>query len=212
MTYGSIPADIFVILALNLIFAVSHTLFASRGLKKWFLSAFPAAMPYYRFIYNLISFLTLGVLYYFAPNPPVVVYRVLPEFKLPILLVQLSAVAGFLWVMWHIDGSEFLGLRQIVRKLKGKYDLSSLDEESTLMIKGPYKYSRHPIYLFSIIILIAQPVMNLLYFVSTLCFILYFYIGSVFEERKLSAQFGQAYNDYKKATGRILPKFSTLFK
>lgn len=209
---GSLIADILIIVAFNLIFAATHTILASRWLKEFTAGVYPAVMPYYRFIYNIISFLTLGVLYYFAPNPPVTIYKLSPEFKVPVLVIQMFAIAGFFWVMWHIDGAEFLGIRQIVRKIKGRYDFSTLDEESTLMIKGPYKYSRHPIYLFSIIILVARPSMSLLYFVTVICWIIYFYIGSIYEERKLAAQFGDAYAAYKRTTGRIIPKLSAFFK
>jgi protein-S-isoprenylcysteine O-methyltransferase Ste14 len=38
-----------------------------------------------------------------------------------------------------------------------------------------------------------------------LLFTLYFYFGSVFEERRLLAEFGEAYQDYQRRVPRFIP-------
>jgi len=75
----------------------------------------------------------------------------------------------------------------------------------TLTIGGPYKYSRHPVYFFSIIFLGFRPTMDLFYITFFLSMIAYFYIGSYYEEKKLVKQFGSIYIKYQESVPKIFP-------
>jgi len=88
--------------------------------------------------------------------------------------------------------------------LKKNYT-SELDEELTLRIEGPYRYSRHPVYFFSIMFLLFRPAMDLFYLTVFLCIVIYFYIGSFYEEKKLIKNFGKIYSRYKESVPRIFP-------
>jgi len=50
-----------------------------------------------------------------------------------------------------------------------------------------------------------RPTMDLFYVVFFLCLVIYFYIGSYFEEEKLAKHFGEIYTDYKKSVPKIFP-------
>jgi protein-S-isoprenylcysteine O-methyltransferase Ste14 len=112
---------------------------------------------------------------------------------------------GFVWSTRYFSSGEFIGWAQIRRLREGNYDSNDLDESSTLRIEGPYKYSRHPIYFFSIVFLVMRPVVSLSYFIIVVIFVAYFYIGSVFEEKRLIEKFGEAYMNYQKSVPRIIP-------
>jgi protein-S-isoprenylcysteine O-methyltransferase Ste14 len=92
----------------------------------------------------------------------------------------------------------------VKRFFERKYT-TELDEEYTLRIEGPYRYTRHPLYFFSIIFLLFRPVMDLFYLTFFTCVVVYFYIGSYYEEKKLERLFGQQYTKYKKVVPRIFP-------
>jgi protein-S-isoprenylcysteine O-methyltransferase Ste14 len=96
-------------------------------------------------------------------------------------------------------------LNQIDRYLRNEYSDRELDENYTLRIEGPYKYSRHPIYFFSIIFLMFRAEMSLFYLTMFISFTAYFYIGSYYEEKKLVRMFGDQYGDYQKKVSRIFP-------
>ncbi len=74
-----------------------------------------------------------------------------------------------------------------------------------LRINGFYKWVRHPLYTFSILYFIAAPAMtqNGASFAIGAAF--YFYIGAIYEERKLERVFGEAYVNYKKHTPMLIP-------
>jgi len=81
-------------------------------------------------------------------------YRI--PYDLIFLFFQLLSVVGLIWSAKYFSSSEFGGLAQIKRYRAGNYDLDDIDENSTLRIEGPYKYSRHPVYFFSIMFLVMQ--------------------------------------------------------
>ena len=50
-----------------------------------------------------------------------------------------------------------------------------------------------------------SPVMTLNLLVTYLLISLYFYIGSIYEERRLLAEFGAAYQAYRRCVPRLIP-------
>jgi protein-S-isoprenylcysteine O-methyltransferase Ste14 len=91
--------------------------------------------------------------------------------------------------------------------LTGKYVYSKRPEERTLLQRGPYRFIRHPIYLSFMLVgagflLLAQNlvVLPLLYFFTAFRY-------PKDEETELIRRYGDAYVEYRRRTGRFLPKF-----
>ena len=89
-----------------------------------------------------------------------------------------------------------------------------IKKEHKLVINGPYKYIRHPVYLGTILDSIAIPLFLNSYF--TLWFISWIYIIIIFirlniEEKVLVKEFADEYLIYRKNTGMLLPKIN-IFK
>jgi protein-S-isoprenylcysteine O-methyltransferase Ste14 len=75
-----------------------------------------------------------------------------------------------------------------------------------LVTAGLHRYVRHPLYTTSLIVLYLVSPMT----VNRLAFVigvhLYFFVGSIFEERKLVCEFGEAYRQYQRKVPRLLPR------
>jgi len=198
--------DVLAIIFLFILFSFLHTKLASVKFKSKLAEKFGRAIAFYRLAYNLFSILSLYFIYELSPKPNVVIYDFQQPFDLIVLVPQLSALAGIFWAFKYICAKEFLGFSQINRYLQGRYS-SKLDEEMTLTIEGPYKYIRHPIYFFTIIFLMFRPTMDLFYLTFFICIVAYFYIGSIFEEKKLVRHFGDIYVTYQQSVPRIFPDF-----
>jgi len=198
-------ADIVITVLLLSFFCIVHSILASNRVKKAFQNKFGNLIAYYRIGYNIISAIMLITIYPLLPQINITLYDLPNPYDLIILFVQLLSLIGFVWGAGYFSSGEFIGLSQIKRLRNGNYNPADIDEHSTFLVEGPYKYSRHPVYFFSILFLIMRPVMSLTYFIIVVIFVVYFYIGSVFEENRLVEKFGTLYADYQKTVPRIIP-------
>ncbi len=197
--------DVLIIVSFFLLFGISHSILASNNLKEKLVQVIGDKIAFYRLFYNLSSIIFLIVFYELAPKPDVIIYNLNAPYDLIIYGFQILSIIGFFWASRGIGIKEFLGITQIYRYIDKVYDVNELDEKSFLKLDGAYKYSRHPIYLFSILFLALRPTMDLFYLVMFISFTLYFYIGSIYEEKKLVSKYGVEYMEYQKRVPRIFP-------
>ena len=196
--------DVLIISILFAIFAAVHSLLASHKIKESIRKSFGDLIAFYRLGYNLFAIVSLFFIYELSPKPNVIIYDLPKPYDLIILVPQFVALIGLIWSFKYICIKEFLGFSQVERYMMKKYT-SELDEDLTLTIDGPFKYSRHPIYFFSIIFLLFRPTMDLFYLTFFLLMVAYFYIGAYFEEKKLVRVFGNVYKSYQKSVPQIFP-------
>ncbi|MCX8106873.1 MAG: isoprenylcysteine carboxylmethyltransferase family protein [Ignavibacterium album] len=197
--------DVLTLLALLGFWGFVHSFLASLKVKEFFKKQFGKAISFYRLCYNLFSIVTLYLIWEYSPHPSTKIYQLNPPFDFLVLIPQMLSLLGIIWCFRFISSKEFLGLAQIERFLNKEYSEEELDEKMTFRIEGPYKYSRHPIYFFSIVFLLFRAEMDLFYLTVLIVFIAYFYIGSVYEEKKLVTIFGDDYREYQKKVPRIFP-------
>lgn len=202
----SVAIDVAVIITLFSLFAVSHTILASSKIKTRLKEKLGDRIAFYRMFYNGVSLISFIIFYTLSPKPDIIIYDLQFPYDIIVFVLQVSALAGFFIAGSQTNFKEFLGITQILRYTRNEYNVNDLDEKQTLTTEGLYKYSRHPVYLFAILFLALRPSMDLFYLVFLVCMIVYFYAGSVYEERKLISNFGDKYLEYKKNVPRIFPK------
>jgi len=197
--------DIIIITFLFSLFGISHSILASSKVKRILVAKLGDRIAFYRLFYNLSSILIFLFIYVVSPKPSEIIYDLQFPYDMVIFVLQIFSLIGLFWTGSKIDIMEFLGIGQIKRYMKGNYNKNELDEKMVFSIDGPFKFTRHPIYFFSILFLALRPTMDMFYFIFFLNILLYFYIGSFFEERKLVEVFGQKYIDYQKTVPRLFP-------
>ncbi len=197
--------DIVIIFLLFSSFGLFHSILASLQFKEKLAQKIGNKIAFYRLFYNLTSLLLLIFVYEISPKPNLIVYDLQFPFDIITFVLQLLSLIGIIWASKEIDLKEFAGISQIIRYLKNEYKIEDLDEKQTLKIKGAFKFVRHPIYFFSILFLGFRPQMDLFYLIMFISFVLYFFIGSVYEEKKLVKIFGEDYLQYQKSVPGIFP-------
>lgn len=200
-----IALDVLLIILAFALFGFVHTYLASSAFKNKLVKKTGSLIAFYRIIYNIIAVFFFYLMYELLPHPDNVIYDLPTPWDLIILIPQFLSLAGILWTLKYFSTLEFLGINQLIRWFKGEYKIEDSDERLTLRIEGPYKFSRHPLYLFTILFLLFRPVMDIFYLTFFLCIVGYFYAGSIFEEKKLAETFGEKYLEYKKSVPRIFP-------
>ncbi|MGK9476916.1 methyltransferase family protein [Melioribacter sp. OK-6-Me] len=197
--------DIISIVVLFILFALAHSLLASKKIKLALKERLGEAIAFYRLFYNAASAIFFLLFYLIAPKPDITIYDLHYPYDIITFVFQVLSLFGIIVSTKPIDLLEFIGIRQVIRYIKGSYNIEQLDEWQPLITTGIYKYVRHPIYFFTILFLGFRPTMDLFYMVTFICIVLYFYIGSIFEEERLKEKYGKDYEEYSKNTPRIFP-------
>jgi len=200
-----IALDILFIVSLFSLFAASHTWLASRKLKERLTEKIGEKIAFYRLFYNVSSIFFFLAFYAVSPKPTAIIYDLQFPFDIITFALQVLSLIGLIWTFRQLDTKEFIGISQIIRYFAGTYKVETLDEKQELKFSGAFKYTRHPVYFFSILFLGFRPQMSFFYLVLFICCVVYFYVGSIYEEKKLLEVFGDKYKEYQKRTPRIFP-------
>jgi protein-S-isoprenylcysteine O-methyltransferase Ste14 len=149
--------------------------------------------------YSLVAFLLLVLYLRTVPDHPL--YRLEGGVRLLFYGAQACGAALLFWTPW--DVKEFLGIRQWKRQREGNPPEPGRNDR--LFTKKAYGLVRHPLYLGISAVLAFQPVQTRNSFLSVVLIVLYFYVGSFFEERRMVRTFGEEYRKYQKRVPRFLP-------
>lgn len=186
------------------VYGAAHSLLAAHFVKRWVERAWgPAARRFYRLAYSAaagLGLLSLLGLAYMLPDARI--YTI--PFPWVLLTLALQGAAGWclLVAVARTGMPDFIGLRQVSSPAPL---IAAAPDPAGLVTTGFYRFVRHPLYSFSFVLLWLMPWMswNLL----ALCagFSLYMLAGIWFEERKLAAEFGPAYTEYRRRTKMLIP-------
>jgi protein-S-isoprenylcysteine O-methyltransferase Ste14 len=193
---GSPGLVLLAVLAYGGVHSFLASLWAKGRARRWFGAL---ADRTYRLLYNIfavVSFLPVLVLVGLLPD------RTLYSIPFPWILAtsvgQLAAVAALLLGLLQTDVWSFLGFRQLVQpEIAG--------ETARLVLKGLYRWVRHPLYTAGLVFIWLTPVMTVNLLAMNLGLTIYIVVGALFEERKLLHEFGQAYADYQRRTPMLIP-------
>jgi protein-S-isoprenylcysteine O-methyltransferase Ste14 len=91
----------------------------------------------------------------------------------------------------------------------GRGTLSPLDPPRTLVVRGPYRYVRNPMYLSVTLVVLGEAMLTrssalVVYWTLWFAGVNLFVIG--YEEATLREMFGASYEEYRRRVGRWIPK------
>ena len=184
-----------ILIALWLLFFISHSVLAATKIKAYFEGKMKIAPPQYRLRYNIVAvILMMGIVFQLLKTPSERLFEQ-THFGFG---VGCGFVVASLWLLKmafrDINLSSFLGFL-------------ATSESSGLVTTGLYNLVRHPLYfgstVFFIGIFLIQPTWTIA--VSVGFSIVYIIIGIEFEERKLRQVFGAEYENYARRKKKFLP-------
>lgn len=196
----------FLLLITFALWAVLHSLTAMRALKdalrRWLGDR--AYAGFYRLLYNLLAVVSiLPLLWVLATQvSPTEMWRWSRPGLYLALAIQLLALVGLGISLLQTDVWRFIGLSQVIRYLQGAPEP---DPPASFVSSGTYALVRHPLYLFSLLLLWFTPVVTLDRFLFNVLATVYFWLGSLHEERRLRAEFGETYRQYQQSVPYLIP-------
>ena len=187
----------FVLIAL---FGVQHSIMARGWFKNWFAKYFPR--PIERSTFVLLSGLLLFNLVYQWQPIGGILWEVASESTLYyILYVLFFAGWAILFISsFLINHFDLFGLRQTYLELLGKPY-----KPLHFRIIWFYKYVRHPLYFGMLLGMWATPIMSVTHLIFAIAITAYVIVGVKFEEKDLSKEFGDTYEDYKNGRPMLIP-------
>ncbi len=194
-----------------LVFAFIHSITVTSWFKEFCCRVLGDTFMrvWYRFLYNTVSVVTTAYAFYLiARIPDRTVWNGNAWVFWYFTAIRIGAIVFGAGAFQHLDGLEFLGLRQIQRYFRRKEVAGNQEgmTQNELITAGVYGVVRHPMYLAGIIFFTFNPHITVNGLTVTVIADLYFIWGAFIEERRFLRIFGDQYREYMKKVPRLMPR------
>lgn len=179
--------------------AALHSLTASAPFKRAFRSFFHEA--YERPVFIVITGVTFLALVALWRPMPAAIWDIRGGLGIALDVLYWAFFGVNVLVDASHDRAAFAGTRQIACLYRGE----PLPKPKFL-VQGFYRYTRHPMYFFTICMLWSASTLTAGRLLFNLCATAYFLIGAVHEERRLLSEFGDAYARYRAQVPMLIPR------
>ena len=183
------------------LFAVQHSVMARQAFKRRWVRIVP--QPVERSTYVLAASIVLALLFWqWRPIPAPIVWRI--ENAAAVQLLWAIFWLGWVLVListFLINHFELFGLQQVFARVTGR-EMPASEFRTPIF----YRWVRHPLYLGILLSLWSVPVMSAGHLLLSMGLSSYIFVGILFEERDLIAQFGERYRRYRAEVGMLVPR------
>ena len=112
----------------------------------------------------------------------------------------LLAVAGITWGVRALGSFDAFGIGPVLALLRG-----TRTRQFPFVVKGPYRWVRHPLYFFALVLFWACPAITLDRLLFNIIWTIWVVLATVLEERDLVSKFGDDYVQYQREVPMIFP-------
>ncbi len=184
--------------ALCLLFFLQHSFMVRRRFRNWLSGRCPRA--FHGVIYTIASAVALTLLgvCWQRSNVDLIVVEGAAVWLVRALVI--ASAFGILWGIRALRHFDAFGVQAVLSHMRGE-PLAV----APFMVRGPYRWVRHPLYSCGIVAIWACPVLSLDRLLLALLFTGWIVIGARFEERDLLWDFGDVYRDYQRKVPMLIP-------
>lgn len=166
-----------------------------RGLKNFIPSHYQGAM------YTVASGFVLLAFVVFWQQSDIILFEVYGLSGVFIRSFYFLSIIGICWGMLALRSIDMFGLDPILKNLQAKPSPTT-----PFTIAGPYRWVRHPLYLFMIVLFWCVPSFTADRLLFNILWTTWVIIATIFEERDLIDDFGEAYRDYQAKVPMLVPQ------
>jgi methanethiol S-methyltransferase len=184
--------------ALCLAFFLQH----SGMVRKSFQRRLEAILPahYNRAVYAIASGTTLFILLLLWQPSHLTLISVHGPFRWLLRGFYFGGILGFVWGVRALGSFDGFGAGPIKAAIGGKPLRAA-----PFAIRGPYRWVRHPLYAFSLVLLWSYPDLTSDRLLLNLLWTIWIFIGAHLEERDLTSLLGESYRTYQQQVPMLLP-------
>jgi len=189
--------------ALCLIFFIQHSLMIRNSFRRIAMTKLPA--HFHGWIYTIASALVIFVLVIFWQSSELTILQAGGGWRLLLRGIFMVGAVGIVWSVLSLNSFDAFGTGMLRAHVKQVKTVSS-----PLAFKGPYKFVRHPIYFFILIMIWSYPDLTLDRLIFNSLFSFWMVLATFWEENDLKEEFGEEYRHYQKMVPMLIPwKLST---
>jgi methanethiol S-methyltransferase len=184
---------------LCLLFFLQHSGMIRRSFRRWLANFIPAR--YQGAVYTLASGVCLMIAVAFWQESGTVLFEANGLMRGFLRGFFVLSILGMVWGLWVLRAVDIFGLSPILERSDAKPT-----QVKHLTIRGPYRWVRHPLYLFMIVLFWSAPVLTMDRLLFNTLWTIWVVAATVLEERDLAADFGAPYRDYQLKVPMLVPK------
>ena len=117
------------------------------------------------------------------------------------IVIFFGSIGLFVWSCLALRTFDFFGIEPIIANIKATEPLVI-----PFIVRGPYKWVRHPIYLAMLLIIWSCPSVSIDRFLFNIIWTVWIVVATMLEERDLEDEFGEGYLDYKLKVPMLFPR------
>jgi methanethiol S-methyltransferase len=183
---------------LSVLFFVQHSGMIRRSFRTRLSTVIPS--HYHPSIYAIASGIVLTAVVLMWQPTQQVLYQAEGLLRWLSRAAAVLAIAGFSRGVRALGSFDAFGVEPIRAHLRNRPLRAS-----AVIIRGPYRWVRHPLYLFVLILIWSNPDVHLDRLLFNVLWTLWIVHGTCLEERDLVAEFGEQYRRYQKAVPMLIP-------
>jgi protein-S-isoprenylcysteine O-methyltransferase Ste14 len=190
---------------LCLAFFVQHSGMIRRGARQRLAKRIPST--YHSALYSIASGAVLIALVLAWQPATRFLFRLHGPARWLSGAIALLAVAGFAWGVRSLRGFDTFGTLPLKAALRGASAPSS-----TFVARGPYRYVRHPLYLFMLLFIWSTPRFSTDQLLFNVLWTAWVIVGTKLEERDLLVDFGPTYRQYQASVPMLIPSLRAVLR
>ena len=184
---------------LSFVFFIQHSGMIRRSFRKNLSRFIPA--HFQGAAYTVASGVVLLVFVALWQGTDTILVEANEPFRNVLRLLFLLSILGMLWGMWALRSIDMFGLGPILTYIR-----TTPRKETPFTIRGPYRWVRHPLYLFMLVLFWSCPVLTTDRLLCNVLWTIWVVAATILEERDLIDDFGDAYRDYQAKVPMLLPR------
>ncbi len=184
--------------ALCLIFFIQHSIMIRRGFRKLLAEIIPD--NYQGALFTIASGIALMVLVLLWQNSGQTLISLEGYARWLAHGMFFASLAGIIWGMHALHSFDMLGIQPILHNLRATHTRTT-----PFTIRGPYRWVRHPLYFYILILLWCYPDVTVDRLLLNTLFTAWIVLGARLEENDLVIEYGDSYINYQSKVPMLVP-------